>query len=939
MPIEVELPDGNIAEFPDDTSPDVIKSTLRRQFNIGQEAAKPIEAPVLAVSHKPQAMETPAPQSDSGALRGLGLGTRNVLEGLGGVVDAFINKPANAVNAWLGGDPNYFKNPGAGIADTLGLPKPENRSERLQSDIAQGAASMLPTLGLGLSAKAAEYAPQVAKFFGAMPIAQIFSGASSGAASGAAREAGAGPVGQTAAALVGGGLPIAIVPAGRAALNSAKNTAGLLDRFTESGQARAAGDLLRYFSRNPEAVEKSLADGTQTLVEGSAPTLAQATGDSGLSILEKGLRNTNAAGLGGDITERYAQQAQARRDALNPVLNAAKQRIDDSITGVGAELEKVAPGYQRDTQSIGADMRQAYDEGYQAAREGTREAYKAIDPENTSSFDLRPLQESFVKALGPGRHRAIPGDSNTILKEIQDDINNGINGSYADLQNWRKRLSSEAEKAAKAGDSNAADIAGRFKNAIDDYLETGSMNPELQGGAPIAKPGTQPYKDASAIARQSVDQNTWYNDLAFLVQHGLNRDAVEKLGGRAMLEEFDRLQPGLVRRNGTLKPDTVSGDLDSFNALTAETGGGTYFANGDDFLNEVLSRLGSPLGKKRSAQAAIRDATLQQNDRPHTGFTPEQARAFQVAKETRRKQGEFYEQGANKPLSRRGEKQGGVAIDDSAIPGNYFTPTGIESFMKSMGQNENARRALADYIVKQAFEKGSTNGVIDPRKLSGWMQRNQGALNELTAPGRFPFDMPEIQSALENTLSAQQANRAQRAALNSIARQDAAGDWKLLQSQGRYPDSTVLNLSDADRATLNAVRDDAQRAYEAASRANVAGSPTAQLQRIEKEMDRALQGIPFLRGNKGILGAVVKMLNALSGNANEDIMRLLNRATLDPAFALKLMRGANTASKNPLKRFVAKPSTTAWNTLKATGGPQTINAIRAIMAGLNGANQ
>ena len=938
MPIEVELPDGNIAEFPDDTSPDVIKSTLRRQFNIGQEASKPIEAPALAVSHKPQAMESPAPQNDSGALRGLGLGTRNVLEGLGGVIDAFINKPANAVNAWLGGDPNYFKNPGAGIADTLGLPKPENRSERLQSDIAQGAASMLPTLGLGLSTKAAQYAPEVAKFFGAMPIAQILSGASSGAASGIAREMGAGPAVQTAAALIGGGLPIAAVPVGRAAVNSARNTVGMLDRLSESGQRRAAGDALRYFSRNPQKVEESLANGVQTLVDGSEPTLAQATGDSGLSILEKGLRNTNAAGLGGDITERYAQQAQARRDALNPVLNAAKQRIDDSIAGAGTELEKVAPGYQRDTQSIGADMRQAYDEGYQAARAGTREAYNAIDPENTSSFDLRPLRDSFAETLNDPFEQ-IPSDITKITRGIDKYIKNGQNATYQNLQTIRKNLSSLENKAAESKDDNLKRIAGALKDKVDNYLENTSSNPELMGGAPVAQPGTQAYKDANAVARQAVDTNSWYNDLAFLVQHGLNREAVERLGGRAMVEEFNRLQPGLVRRNGTLKPDTVSGDLDSFNALTAETGGGTYFANGDDFLNEVLSRLGSPLGKKRSAQAAIRENTLQQNTRPHTGFTPEQARAFQIAKETRRKQGEFYEQGANKPLSRRGEKQGGVAIDDSAIPGNYFTPAGIESFMKSMGQSESARRALSDYIVKQAFEKGSTNGVIDPRKLSGWMQRNQGALNELTAPGRFPFDMPEIQSALENTLSAQQANRAQRAALNSIARQDAAGDWKLVQSQGRYPDSTVLNLSDADRATLNAVRDDAQRAYEAASRANVAGSPTAQLQRIEKEMDRALQGIPFLRGNKGILGAVVKMLNALSGNANEDIMRLLNRATLDPAFALKLMRGANTASKNPLKRFVSRPNTTAWNALKASGGPLTINAIRSIMAGLNGANQ
>ena len=943
MPIEVELPNGGIAEFPDDTSPEVIQSTLQKQFNFKPAAVPAPVAPSLKASHKafnpqevqPQAEETP---QTSGAARDLGLGTRNVLEGLGGVVDAFINKPANAVNAWLGGDPNYFKNPGAGIADTLGLPKPENRSERIQSDIAQGAAGMLPTLGLGLSAKAAEYAPQVAKFFGSLPIAQIFSGASSGAASGAAREMGAGPAVQTAAALLGGGLPIAAVPAGRVALNSAKNTAGLLDRLTESGQNRAAGDFLRYFARNPEKSEKSLADGVQTLVDGSEPTLAQATGDSGFSILEKGLRNTNAAGLGGDITERYAQQAQARRDALNPILDATRRNIDEAIAKAGNDLKDYAPGYMRDPQSIGADIGNAFDDAYAATKNRTNAAYDAVDPDKTASFDVRPLRDRFAEVLGSSKVQEIPPRANRIMKQMEAAIKNGENWGYAELQDARRILADVASKAAKEDQKNASRIATRLTETVDDYLENGAMKPELMGGSPTPQPGSRAYKDATAFAKDSVNQDAWYNDLEIIAQQGLNRDAVEKLGGKAMVEEFNRVFPGLVRRNGKMMPDTATADLDSFNALTESTGGGTYFANGDDFLNAVLERLGSSMGRKRAAQASIRDAALQQNARPHTGFSPEQAAAYQEAKNLRRYQGETFEQGANKPLTLRGNKQGGGAIDNSAIPGNYVkNPEAANSFMRSVGESESARQAIKDFLVKQALQEGEKNGAIDVTKLGDWLQRTEPVLNELSASKWFPYDDLNLKDVVRRVLENQQGNITQDSILKSIARKDQAGDWLLKHAQGRYPDASGLNLSEADRATLDAVRNDAQRAYEAAARANVAGSPTAQLQRIEKEMDRAIQGVPFFRGP--VLGVVGKILNALSGNANDDIMRLLNRATLDPALALKLMRGANTASKNPFKRFVAKPNTTAWNTLKATGGPQAINAIRAIMAGLNGANQ
>jgi len=952
MPIEVELPDGNIAEFPDNTSPDVIKSTLRRQFNIGQEA--PSEAPALKSSHTPF-VPTPTAtpeQSESGLKRNAELGARAGLQGLGGYAGLgaaarIALDPANALTRALGGQNPWETaksllqfNPGKNAADALNLAKPETQAENLASAATEGAVSTLPFLLFGGAPAVARSMPNVARFFGAMPKTQVLSGALGGAAGEAARESGAGAGGQMGAALAGGAVPFLVAPFARGGVNQVRNLFGALDRTTDSGQMRAAGDTLRYFATDPEAVVQELEKGVKPILQGSDPTLSQVSGDRGLSILEKGVRNTSTGGQGSDLTERYAQQAAARRDALNSVLDPAKQRIDDSLASAGNELKEVAPGYMRDPQAIGADIRKAYDEEYAAIKAQKNKAYEAIDPDKTSSFDVRPLRQSFADILETSEVREIPPRAKRIVRQMDDAIKNGRNWTFEDLQEARSILSDVANDAALKKQNKAKLIATDLAKAVDNYIENGSMNPELMGGGPIAKPGTQAYKDANAVARQAVDQNSWYNDLAFLVQHGLNREAVEKLGGRAMLEEFDRLQPGLVRRNGTLKPDTVSGDLDSFNALTAETGGGTYFANGDDFLNEVLSRLGSPLGKKRSAQAAIRDNTLQQNTRPHTGFTPEQAEAFKEAKWWRTEQGNRFEKGANEPLSRRGEKQNNVAIDDSAIAANYAkNPEAIKAFMSSVGNRPEARKALNDFLVGKILQKASKDGVIDIDDLRSAQQGFSPILNEMASPSYFPYDMPDLRKAVQNVLTTQERNKAQLDALNSIARRNQAGDWELKQARGRYPDNTTLELNDADRSTLNAVRDDAQRAYEAARRADVAGSPTAQLTRIEKEMDRALRGIPWLRNKNGLIGLLSGLLNSYAGNANADMMRLLNRAMLDPAFALQLMRGANTASRNPLKQFVARPQTTALDTLKATGGPQALNAVRAMMQGIQGTNR
>lgn len=80
----------------------------------------------------------------------------------------------------------------------------------------------------------------------------------------------------------------------------------LVDPFTESGQNRIAGNLLNRFAEGGP-----MTPNTATLVQGSSPTLAQATGNPGLASLERGLQASNPA-MTNALSERAGANAEAR---------------------------------------------------------------------------------------------------------------------------------------------------------------------------------------------------------------------------------------------------------------------------------------------------------------------------------------------------------------------------------------------------------------------------------------------------------------------------------------------------------------------------------------------------------------------------------------------------------------------------------------------------
>lgn len=117
---------------------------------------------------------------------------------------------------------------------------------------------------------------------------------------------------------IGAGAAVgpASVVAGRALGAGWQAAKGLVEPFTKSGQEAIAARTLQQFAGNGNSAANAMRSGQQ-LVPGSTPTMAQASGDSGLAQLERTLRNNPETGP--MIEAQLAAQRAARLKAVQNV--------------------------------------------------------------------------------------------------------------------------------------------------------------------------------------------------------------------------------------------------------------------------------------------------------------------------------------------------------------------------------------------------------------------------------------------------------------------------------------------------------------------------------------------------------------------------------------------------------------------------------------------
>ncbi|MCP3735615.1 transglycosylase SLT domain-containing protein [Sphingomonas sp. RP10(2022)] len=210
----------DIAPDADLTTPQGGMDQPRTRAELDRAAPKPAPTPAMGSNYfdrfdQAGAISTPAPSpslwdrlpSTQEVGRQLKMGVGHVVDGAGAALGFFANPVNTVANAVLPGDP-FSTRVGEGWSEQLGLPQPQNRTERLVKDTAVAGAGGLFTAGGAEAGILATKAPGIAgsfmRFLAEAPVVNTVAGASGGLSQGAAREAGYGEVGQTVAALAGG---------------------------------------------------------------------------------------------------------------------------------------------------------------------------------------------------------------------------------------------------------------------------------------------------------------------------------------------------------------------------------------------------------------------------------------------------------------------------------------------------------------------------------------------------------------------------------------------------------------------------------------------------------------------------------------------------------------------------------------------------------------
>ena len=415
----IRNPDGTLAPIsgaPGTTPPD--GTILPSQVNIGaggsgtsgqpgqQPGALPARSPSGAPSPHDDISDLADMHSDHNWVDELGIGTRNLIEGVGSLPDIVAGPLNVTTNALLGTHlgTHPFGDAATGIADDLGLPVPETNEEKLLSSINRGAAGGLATGGTE-----------------AIPAGiAALSGAGAGGASELVRQHGGTPLEQFGAGLAGGFLaPGGVAAYGRMAPVVARAADPVLAGFSNAAARRVASRTIAGSATDlPSVMEAIRNGGSDELVPGSSPTLYQATGDTGIGGLERrtatanpvpfierenaqnaarvsalgdlqssgdpmAVQSTLKAGLdaldhetSADVA-RATMDAQAAHEAVTAESRARVAQATERAQGHAAAIPETTP------QANGQAIRDAAEKAEQAASTRARGLYNAIDPDGT----------------------------------------------------------------------------------------------------------------------------------------------------------------------------------------------------------------------------------------------------------------------------------------------------------------------------------------------------------------------------------------------------------------------------------------------------------------------------------------------------------------------------------------------------------------------------
>lgn len=395
--------------------------------------------------------------------------------------------------------------------------------------------------------------------------------------------------------------------------------------------------------------------------------------------------------------------------------------------------------------------------------------------------------------------------------------------------------------------------------------------------------------EAGPILREHYDQN--YR----AAREGVNRDyqAVDPEGTARF-----SLGPLLDKFNASLGTSPIERDLMPAQAKNFYRTVNAYAQTGTPATWRDLQAMRSELGDLgyqsavsgdrktgRIADAMKRNIDDYVNTAP--GLTPEGVQNLLTARMNRRALGENFEQGANLPMSRKGSKLYGGAIDSSAIPGNYFRkgPAGSEAmdaFGRAFYGDNEAKDALTGYA--QNLARGAAidkNGNINPNNLARFRQNYENAL-------RY---MPEVDKDLQAIETAGRGLNDRETAFRQALRK--SGDNYALQrgvdlgTPERNPyENGASAFTPEEYDSLRGLQADMSRVARNDQLGATVGSPTARnlygQGRLGNTIAPTFSKIPLIGPS----------IDRLLDNRNTAVFDEVERGLLSPMYGVNLMRNA-----------------------------------------------
>jgi hypothetical protein len=231
---------------------------------------------------------------------------------------------------------------------------------------------------------------------------------------------------------LGVGIPLAIKGVG-ATFRKGVQEPG----FTPEGRERAVANDLRRNATDPEALVGKIDAGSTELIPGSKPTLYQATGDSGIANLERGVSTRNPV----PFQDLRAQQNAARHNAVEGLAptdaqpGLVSQKIETQLRGISDDFDsRIAAAVSERDQAVsgmgGAGERAAYGEQFRATLKEAKKAekeqvdalYARIDPDDTLALDIGGVKQAATEIRSKLPKAAKMAQEEARLHEVLDSL-------------------------------------------------------------------------------------------------------------------------------------------------------------------------------------------------------------------------------------------------------------------------------------------------------------------------------------------------------------------------------------------------------------------------------------------------------------------------------------------------------------------------------------